>query len=661
MVSVFRGFFRFIFFRLVPLLLIAAIGWSGYQVAQAVVRQFDERESIEYRSGTFAGTATSLAVVQVAQTVPTETPAPNLTDTLHPPSATTTRVPSETPTETLLPSPTPTQPEPTATRKPSSTPVPPSATPTETDAPTDTSVPATDIPEASFTPLVVAQFNATNTPRPVLFATNTAVGDAEVTIPPATVELTVTEEATGVPATSSDTPEPTAIQLPPTNTVQPSSTPEPRTATQEPAVPEATRPLPTVLFPQEGEAGRIINGTAVPTSVPLVPREHDLVNIILLGGDDELSEGGYYRTDTMIVVSINRDTNTVSMLSLPRDLFVYIPTSSGLMERLNVVFAYGDSIGWTDGGFGLLRQTILYNFGINVHYYARVDFTGFKEIIDTLGGVDIAVDCAYQDYGLIGAEVPEGAVEADDEGLRTLNVGYYTMNGAEALWYARTRNNSWDFDRGRRQQQLLRAIWRASLDKVNLTNAAQLWNQGMEMIETDMQLDDFLGLLPIALSLDVSRIRSFTMARDYHTYPWQPPDGQNVQLPIYDTMSRLMEDFYRPPANNQLLVEGATVVVYNGTANQAWDFVAADRLQWEGFRATSMGAADHTDYADTVLIDYTGQQKGSSLLEIARILNVKSENIRVEPDSNRIADFGVFVGANYNSCPGGVLPVVGAS
>ena len=124
---------------------------------------------------------------------------------------------------------------------------------------------------------------------------------------------------------------------------------------------------------------------------------------MLLGSDEQASDDSFIRTDTMIVVSLNVETGTVSMLNLRADLFVYIP--HGNMGRLNTAFGLGEKLNWEPGGgFGLLRQTIFYNFGINVHYYARVDFSGFEAIIDRLGGVDIAVDCAYRDHYPVGTE-----------------------------------------------------------------------------------------------------------------------------------------------------------------------------------------------------------------------------------------------------------------
>src|SRR5690606_11698604 len=105
-----------------------------------------------------------------------------------------------------------------------------------------------------------------------------------------------------------------------------------------------------------------------------------------------------------------------------------------------------------------------------------------------------------------------------------------------ALWYARSRHSSDDFDRGRRQQQVLRAVWRKARDSGLLGNVIPLWNQGSQYVQTDMTLEDILSLAPLALSLDPSRIEDFRLIRTYHTTPWQPPDGSNVQVLNYEPL-----------------------------------------------------------------------------------------------------------------------------
>lgn len=433
-------------------------------------------------------------------------------------------------------------------------------------------------------------------------------------------------------------------------------TPLPVAPAFDPAEAVTPRPLPTLFIYDPGDTSSVAAPTAIPTPVPTLDRRgQDLMNIVLLGNDNEITGEAVARTDTIIVVSINRTTGTVAMITFPRDLYVYIP--GWTMQRINVAYPYGEEVGWTDGGFGLLRQTLLYNFGMNVHYYAMVNLSGFRALVDAVGGVTLSVDCAIQDLPLIGAEVPRGAYPvADSEWV--LPVGQYHMNGAEALWYARSRGNSSDFDRGRRQMQVLRAVWRQARANGLLANLPALWAEGSPYLTTSLTFEDILGLLPLAANLDAARIESFNLIRTYHTTPWQTPDGDYVQLPVYETLRPLLEDFYTAPTENQLNVRLATIAVYNGTAQPGLDAVAADRLVWDGFNAVAMGAWETTDHVRTTLIDYTGATKGSSLTAIARALNVTPDDVIIDPRSDAPADFAVIVGSTYNSCPqGGVLPV----
>ena len=605
----------FLIFRILPVVLIAGIIWFSYGAAQDISRRVGEQSEASQRNDGYAATVTSIAPTLETYT-PTYTTTATYTTT---PTDTTTATATSTPTDTATPTDTTTA---TATSTPTDTATAPH-TATATTRPTEVAI-------------SVAQVFVTNTPR-----------SAEVTLPALnTLPPSPTEQLSSTPTlmptnTATDTP---------TATFTPSSTPTP-TATPT----ETPPPLPTLLLPSDPDFNQTAP-TAIPTRMATIDRHgFDLVNILLMGGDDELTNDNVTRTDTMIIVSINRTTGTVAMLSLPRDLYVYIP--GWTMQRLNLAYTHGEQIAWTDGGFGLMRQTLFYNLGINVHYYAIVNLSGFKEIVDTLGGVDIAVDCAIQDYPLISAPPPPEAIKAEDSNLYTLPVGYYHMDGGSALWYARSRNNSSDFDRGRRQQQILRAALREARDTGQLANLPNLWSQGIEIVETNIGFNDMLGLLPIALGLDTSKIESFTLGRGYHTIPWTAPDGANVQLPNPDAMIELLNDFYQPPTESQIVIEGARIAVYNGTTNADWDRVAAERLAWDSLFAYGAGSADRTDYTDTILIDHTGQTKGSSLNDIASILNVRPEHIVYDPDPNRTADFEVILGSSYNSCTFGVIQV----
>ncbi|WP_162909341.1 LCP family protein [Aggregatilinea lenta] len=454
--------------------------------------------------------------------------------------------------------------------------------------------------------------------------------------------------------------------IPPTNTpratIPPTNTP--RVAATDPATVVPTQPAilptPTLYYPDVVTNSE--QATAIPTAMPRLRAVDDngnaynVLNVLLLGHDgDIVPTDPNFHTDTMIVVSVNRDTNTVSMLSLPRDLFVYIPNFG--MGRLNQAYAYGESIGWTDGGWGMLAQTILYNFGIDVHYYAMIDFEAFEQIIDTVGGVTVAVDCPIQDQWCTGAACADGVAgneTNEDYELRTLDVGVYDMDADLALWYSRSRANTLDFDRGRRQQQILRAIWARGKDLGMIAELPSLWDQMTSVVQTNFPLSEALTLAPLALTIQPNDIENHFFRKGAETVAWQPASGPYagayVQLPGPNGgMNLLLEDFISPPTSNRLRLENPGIQIYNGTANENWDLVAQDRLIWEGFAPQAMGHRDG-DYPQTVIIDHTGSSKGSSLNDLVRLLNVAPNNIQMEPDPNRTVDFEIILGSDYNSC-----------
>ena len=442
-----------------------------------------------------------------------------------------------------------------------------------------------------------------------------------------------------------------------TSTPSPQTTPPMATAPASVGTPQPVN-LPRLILPADPLAGLELAGTAVPTRVPFIPRDYDLINIILLGGDDELTEDRSVRTDTMILVSLNTETGTVSMMNLPRDLFVYIP--SGKMGRLNTAFGIGRNIGWEPGGgFGLLRQTIFYNFGINAHYYARVNFSGFKTIIDRLGGVDIAVDCTYRDLYPV-TRTATGVAEGSKYDWRTLDVGYYTFDGFDALWYARTRRYTDDLDRGRRQQLLLRGMWRKARGNGLLSTVPAIWGELEEIVDTNLPFDAMLSLLPHLLELDLDRVQNFTFRRLYHTKNWQTPSDESVLLPVYETVAELMRDFYTPPSANQVGLSGPSIAVYNGSGNADWDIVASERLRWDGYNSVALGPLTNGEIVESSkLIDYLAASKGSLTLGISKALNLHQKQVETQADAAREYDYAVIVGQDYDSCTYGVLPVDG--
>ncbi len=533
-------------------------------------------------------------------------------------------------TPTLFPTAAPTE---TATDTPTRT-VTPSATwtPSDTPSPSATAT-ASPMVTASPTPVPQVQVLPTNTPTMTPIPTNTPRPLPPTPIPTNTPRPTIPQGQASTPA---------GIE---SEVVVVTLTPSPVPAT---LTPSPIPPTPTPTY--------VIEGTyAVPVLTPVVPiperapwldNDPDVTNFLLLGSDT--SGGGVGRTDVIILVSVNRREGTVAMWHVPRDLFVYIPNHT--MDRINLAYALGESSGYAGGGFGLMQETFRYNFGIEVEHYARVDFDDFMRIVEELGGLEISVDCAIADWRLKSPDL-DPTVE-DNWEYYTLPIGHQRLDPYMALWYVRSRKTTNDLDRGRRQMDALRAMWYQAREQGLFAQVTQLWPEAVEIVQTDMSLTDVLGLVPLAISLDISRIARYsgTPGVHYETF-LTPDDGREVVLPKRDALLELVRALLTPPTANRLGRQTVTVDIVDASGyGIGFDRVARDRLAWEGFAAqiSSTPAGQLRDL--TTVFDYTGQAKGNALADLQRILRVSEAQVIAQPDPNRSVDFRVEIGKSYNSC-----------
>jgi len=233
-------------------------------------------------------------------------------------------------------------------------------------------------------------------------------------------------------------------------------------------------------------------------------------------------------------------------------------------------------------------------------------------------------------------------------------IGRQTLTPYMALWYARSRKTTSDLDRGRRQMDVLRAMWHQAREQGLFTQVTELWPEAAEIIDTDMTLTDVLSFVPLAIDLDISNIARYsgTRAADGHYIPFiTPDDGRDVALPNREKLIPLIQNFLTPPTENRAGRQAVTIDVYDASAwGIGFDLVASDRLAWEGFAANPMGGSDGVIRDLTVIYDYTGQAKGSVVEDLKRILRVTDDQIISEPDPNRTVDFRVEIGRGYNSC-----------
>lgn len=301
---------------------------------------------------------------------------------------------------------------------------------------------------------------------------------------------------------------PTPFQpLPPTPAVYPFGSPSP-TVTEPPASSTPTSP-PIVIPTDQG----------VPSIISQPPRQ---VNILLLGSDQRPWDT-IFRTDTIILATLNTESGTVNLTSFPRDLYVTLPGWG--MNRINTAYQFG--------GFGLLADTFEANFGVRPDHYVLVNFRSFKQTVDSLGGLDVQVEESVSDYR--------------DGYWVTIPAGEVHMDADTVLWYVRSRKTTNDFARNRRQQEVLNALIRKFFSMDGIKRVPEFYELYRDNVTTDITLKEIVPLLPLAAKItDTTRIHRYSIGPDA-VWDWFTPDGGMVLLPRPEVVAEIMRQALNAP------------------------------------------------------------------------------------------------------------------
>lgn len=330
------------------------------------------------------------------------------------------------------------------------------------------------------------------------------------------------------------------------------------------------------------------------------------VNVLFLGTDERADEEeGPLRTDTIILATLDLDSQTAGMLSLPRDLWVPIPNFN-ITTKINTAYGLGASNNYAGGGPQLVMDTVSSFVGQEVPYYVRVNFDGFEKMIDLIGGIDIDVPKTIHD----------DKYPTDDYGYETfhLDAGLQHMDGETALKYARTRNVDDDYSRSRRQQDVIRAI----LEKVRsanmlptlLSNAPTLLSTFANSFSTNMPLDKMIELATAVVENPPQEVRQLVLDSRYgeETYSDQ---GAWILLPDRAKVRAAVNTFFTPPAlSSTESIADATdpaavnIELLNGAGVPGLAAEVRDLLEARGWHIASIGDADRGDYTQSVLINY---------------------------------------------------------
>ncbi|WP_164668067.1 LCP family protein [Virgibacillus doumboii] len=190
------------------------------------------------------------------------------------------------------------------------------------------------------------------------------------------------------------------------------------------------------------------------------------INILLLGVDERKNDKG--RSDTMILMSLNPQTNAMKMLSIPRDTYVDIPGRG--MDKINHAYAFGDA--------GLSVQTVEQNFNVPVHFYVKVNMEGFKQGVDALGGVTVTNDVEFS------------------QGGEHFEKGEIHLNGEEALKYIRKRKgmDGGDLSRNQRQREVIKAAISEAASFSSITKVTNILEILGDNVTTNLQFEQMQTL-----------------------------------------------------------------------------------------------------------------------------------------------------------------------
>ena len=372
------------------------------------------------------------------------------------------------------------------------------------------------------------------------------------------------------------------------------------------------------------------------------------VNVLLLGIGDP-GHDGEQLADTNLVVSLNTQTNQVAMISIPRDTRVSIPGYG--QAKINQANSNGFQESGEQGGVNLAKSTVEQTLGIPIHYYVKANFTGLKQVVDAVGGVQIEVTESLSD-----PEYP-----CDNDQYRScgykIKPGTYAMNGTDALKYARCRKGTCgdDFGRAKRQQQVITAVREKVMSSSTVFNPAKLnslLGAVSDNIRTDMSINNMLRVNEISKKIDKANITNIVFSIKENGFLKSDPAGSSDLLPVggsFKNIQAFVKDIFK---YGPVWAEEPTLAIENGTETAGLASRLSDKIDKDGNYITivSVGNALTRDYTTTKLIDYTGGKKPKTLEYLQNLLGVKASEPE-EKVENPEADFRIIVGADRIPTP----------
>lgn len=353
------------------------------------------------------------------------------------------------------------------------------------------------------------------------------------------------------------------------------------------------------------------------------------LNILLMGIDQRDNEDpNTAHSDTMILLSIDPVQKTAIMLSIPRDLLVDVQGYQSY--KITTYHAIG--------GSDLAVRAVEENFNIPISYWIEVNFHGFEQVVDLLGGVIVDAERPIYD--------DEYPITNDDNNVGRIYIpaGLQVMDGMTALRYVRSRHQDSDFGRMQRQQQVLWAL-RASalrqnpLDFSIANRFLDILNSGV--VRTSIPINELPALYNLTKQVDSSAIASYEIDPNMVEEETDAVNGDYL-APNWDLIRPFLQRILT--SNPRIEHEQAKIQVLNGTATPGLAQQLTDQLQTAGYTTLDPAAAASTAYQDTVIIMYS--DKPATADALAQLLDIPSSEIRRQTVAHPPADIVIIAGKN---------------
>lgn len=399
------------------------------------------------------------------------------------------------------------------------------------------------------------------------------------------------------------------------------------------------------------EGGDNAEATPQPTKIPAaslpMPEPWDgisRVNILVMGLDYRDWEAGESaRTDTMILFTLDPLNNTAGMISIPRDLWVSIPGFE--YGKINTAYTLGEVYNLPGGGSGLAAKTVEELLGVPVQYYAQIDFQAFIDFIDHIDGVRLTFD------------EPMVLDRLGKWNTVTIEPGIVTLPGDYALAFVRSRKSEGgDFDRSRRQQELIMAVRDRILEFDMLPNlvakAPQIYTDLSAGINTNMSLNEAIKLAWSVLDVDRNAIHQVIISNEYVTLG-KSPDGLDILKAIPDKIRLLRDEVFSsggalgPAAEGDILQlvaeEAARVSVLNGSYQAGMAATTAAWLREQGVNVVEENNGEYTVYSQIFIYNGTPY----AIKWLSDTFRVPEANIVYRYDPNAAVDLAIIFGDDW--------------